>query len=155
MHTYHHSGDIGVKPLITGNHLCGDSFSFTAAVKSVVMKHPNRIKELREARGLSLQSLADAVNSSPQQMSRLERGERRLSDHWMALIAPALGVEPWELMPGAPVKAAAAGDKDRFFEIFNSLDDERKRRLEELALDLLAAQRVREQPQEDDDDHRR
>ncbi|MBP2301538.1 helix-turn-helix domain-containing protein [Azospirillum picis] len=155
MHLHHHSGDIGVKPFVTENHRCGDSIVFTAAVKFAVMKHPNRMKELREARGLSLQALADAVNSSPQQMNRLERGERRLSDHWMALIAPVLGVEPWELLPGAPPRATSDEEKGHFFEIFNALDGEHRRTLETVALGLLAAQQAKGPPSEDDDDHPR
>jgi transcriptional regulator with XRE-family HTH domain len=58
----------------------------------------NRIKELREAAGLTLQELAEKADTSFQQVQRLEAGARRLTDKWMARLAPALGVQPHELM---------------------------------------------------------
>lgn len=58
----------------------------------------NRIKELREAKGLSLEQVADAAGTSFQQIHRLERGKRRLTDDWMRRVAPALGVAPAALL---------------------------------------------------------
>ena len=58
----------------------------------------NRIKELREARGLTLQEVADIAGTSPQQIQRLENGNRRLTDDWMRRIAPILRVHPAELL---------------------------------------------------------
>ena len=39
----------------------------------------NRIAELRKARGLTLQALADMVGASNQQISHLEKGRRGLT----------------------------------------------------------------------------
>lgn len=58
----------------------------------------NRIKELREARGLTLQEVADVAGTSLQQIQRLENGVRRLTDEWMRRIAPILRVHPAELL---------------------------------------------------------
>lgn len=58
----------------------------------------NRIKELRDTRGLSLEQVADAAGTSFQQIQRLEKGKRRLTDDWMRRIAPALGVAPAALL---------------------------------------------------------
>ena len=58
----------------------------------------NRIKELREVRGLTLQQVADAAGTSLQQIQRLENGLRRLTDEWMRRIAPVLGVHPAALL---------------------------------------------------------
>ena len=58
----------------------------------------NRIKELREVRGLTLQQVADAAGTSLQQIQRLENGHRRLTDDWMRRIAPVLGVHPAALL---------------------------------------------------------
>ena len=58
----------------------------------------NRIKELREARGLTLQEVADVAGTSLQQIQRLENGYRRLTDEWMRRIAPILRVHPAELL---------------------------------------------------------
>jgi len=62
----------------------------------------NRIKELREQRGLTLQQVADAAGTSLQQIQRLENGHRRLTDDWMRRIAPALGVHPAALLLELP-----------------------------------------------------
>jgi transcriptional regulator with XRE-family HTH domain len=58
----------------------------------------NRIKELREARNLTLEQVADAAGTTFQQIHRLENGKRRLTDEWMRRIAPILGVHPAALL---------------------------------------------------------
>jgi transcriptional regulator with XRE-family HTH domain len=58
----------------------------------------NRIKELRDARGLTLEQVAHAAETSFQQVQRLERGDRRLTDDWMRRLAPILGVPPAALL---------------------------------------------------------
>lgn len=60
---------------------------------------PNRIRELRERRDMTQDALATAAGTSKMQISRLERGERRLTQNWMERIAAALGVHPAELLP--------------------------------------------------------
>ncbi|MBI4185316.1 MAG: helix-turn-helix transcriptional regulator [Proteobacteria bacterium] len=77
------------------------------------METSNRLRELRETRGLSLDRLAKMVGTTHQQISRLERGERRLTEGWMRRIATALGCRPSELIeaPGTvPAEALAAND---------------------------------------------
>jgi len=59
----------------------------------------NRIRELRLAAGLTLDEVARRANTSVQQLSRIERGHRRLTDDWMRRIASALGVLPAALLP--------------------------------------------------------
>lgn len=59
---------------------------------------PNRIKELREKAGLTLQQVADRAGTSLQQIHRLENANRRLTDDWMRRIAAALGVHPAALL---------------------------------------------------------
>lgn len=58
----------------------------------------NRIRELREAVGLSAEELAVRVNTSPQQIGRLENGARRLTVDWMHAIAAALECSPADLI---------------------------------------------------------
>lgn len=57
-----------------------------------------RILELRKKRGMTLAQLADKTDSTPQQIGRLEKGERRLTTEWMEKIAKALEVLPEDLM---------------------------------------------------------
>lgn len=58
----------------------------------------NRILELRKDRGYTLADLAEKTSSTPQQIGRLEKGERRLTTDWMEKIASALNVLPEDLM---------------------------------------------------------
>jgi transcriptional regulator with XRE-family HTH domain len=58
---------------------------------------PNRIAELRRARGLSLRTFANLVGTTPSTLSKLERSEIRLSVDWMNKLAPHLGVDPADL----------------------------------------------------------
>lgn len=59
---------------------------------------PNRIRELRLAKGWSQDTLAAAVGCVKNQISDLERGNRGLTLDWMRKVATALGVAPAELM---------------------------------------------------------
>ncbi len=58
------------------------------------------------ARGLTLEQLAAAAQTSHQQILRLERGERRLTLDWMVRLAPPLGIEPRDLLPVEPAAPA-------------------------------------------------
>lgn len=58
----------------------------------------NRIKEIRESRGLTLQQLADAAGTTNQQIHHLESGKRKLTQDWMRRLADALQVESHDLI---------------------------------------------------------
>ncbi len=59
----------------------------------------NKIKELREEKGLSQQDLADRAHTSFQQISKLEKGERTLTPAWAKRLAKALDTEPIQVAP--------------------------------------------------------
>lgn len=59
---------------------------------------PNRIRELRAARNLTMAQLAELADTSEQTISRIERGIRQLTDNWIRRIANALDVHPFELL---------------------------------------------------------
>lgn len=61
--------------------------------------YPNRIREWRERRGLSMQALADRASTGKSQVDKLERGERRLTMDWMVRLSVALDCAPAELLP--------------------------------------------------------
>lgn len=68
---------------------------------------PNHIRELRERSRMTLSELAEKSGITVQMLSRLERGERALTDHSLAAIAGALGVKKAFLLediesPGRP-----------------------------------------------------
>lgn len=60
----------------------------------------NRIKELREARGLTLDELAEQVGLSTSYVQRLENGDRNLAVKHFEAFAKALGVHARDLVPG-------------------------------------------------------
>lgn len=59
-----------------------------------------RIREVRRARRMTLQDVADRCDppTTPQTIGRLETGTRTVSMGWLTRIARALGVEPSELV---------------------------------------------------------
>lgn len=60
----------------------------------------NRIKVLRESRGLSLEALATKVGATNQQISLLETGKRRLTVDWLYRLSEAFKCHPWEVVNG-------------------------------------------------------
>lgn len=58
----------------------------------------NRIKELREAQDMTLETLAELVSLSPSYVQRLEKGDRNLSVKHFEAFAAALRVQPEDLI---------------------------------------------------------
>ena len=58
----------------------------------------NRIRERREALGMSQQALADEIGTSQPQIDRLEKGERKLTQGWLEKLAPALKMPMADLL---------------------------------------------------------
>jgi len=56
------------------------------------------LRTLRQRRKLSLAAVAEKAGTSPQQVARLESGERKMTREWAERLAPALGVSPVELL---------------------------------------------------------
>ena len=57
----------------------------------------NRVKERRKLAGLTQTQLAQLAGTSKNQITKLESGARRLSDHWAERLAPFLNCQPYEL----------------------------------------------------------
>ncbi len=93
----------------------------------------NRLKELRKAKGLTLEALAQRVGSSNQHVSHLENGKRRLSVDWMERLAVALECHPLELLHDGVV--ARTEREQGLLELFRGLDAEQQ----EALLKALAA----------------
>lgn len=90
---------------------------------------PNRIRELREAAGLSQAELARRIHVTPPALQKVEIGARKLDQLWMRRIAAALEVSAAELLPEEDnpwglddqekelierYRAAAGDDRERF-----------------------------------------
>lgn len=86
------------------------------------MEYPNRLKELRQARGLSHDKLAERVNTSRGQIYQLEKGLRKLSLDWMVRLAEALGCQPTDLISDQPIMVPVVGIVGAGAEVF-PIDD--------------------------------
>lgn len=99
---------------------------------------PNRIKELRNGLGLTLDEVAARAGTSLQQVQRLEKGERRLTDDWMRRLGKALGVHPSALLSDSlPNSDRVAQDAEDalVLRFWHSLDPTEKRMFAAVARD--------------------
>lgn len=87
----------------------------------------NRINEIRNARGFSIEELAAKADMSPSYVSRMARGERNISLRNLEKLAAALECSPEELMGGETAVPLAIAD------IWASIPEERR----ELAKQVL------------------
>jgi transcriptional regulator with XRE-family HTH domain len=71
---------------------------------------PNRIKEHRDRAGLSQFDLAIKIGTTPQQVSRLERGDRRIKTDMLPKLADALHVRQADLLVEAERMAPSRGN---------------------------------------------
>lgn len=89
-----------------------------------------RIKRLREAKGMSKAALARAVNQTYQNVQHWEKGPTAPARRVLQEVATALGVTPQELLYGstAPVKTNPSGNPmaQELSRLFDLLDDEGK-----------------------------
>jgi transcriptional regulator with XRE-family HTH domain len=67
-----------------------------------------RIKALRQARGLTQDTVAEALGIAAKNVQRLEAGRQNLTLKTLAHVADVLDVEPWELLKSGAVGAADA-----------------------------------------------
>lgn len=61
----------------------------------------NRIRELRESRGWTLEQLAERMECSLPQLQKMETGERRLNDKWVDILCNIFSCKPGELYNAA------------------------------------------------------
>lgn len=82
----------------------------------------NHIEALRKAKGWSRPRLAKEAGTSAQQIERLEKAQRRLSDVWLTRIGKALGVQPYELI--APVGTAGLPSEEELADMLRNAQQE-------------------------------
>jgi len=63
----------------------------------------NRIRSIREDRGLTQEGLAALCHTSKAQVSKLEKGQRQLTQEWLYRLATALGCHWVELIEDTPI----------------------------------------------------
>lgn len=94
----------------------------------------NRLRFIREDRGLTQEELAEKANTTKAQISKLEKGQRRLSMEWTQRLARVLECHPFELIEEAVAvvtpqeravlelyRGLAEADKTAFLQIATSL----------------------------------
>ena len=93
---------------------------------------PNHLKAWREYRKLSIEKLAELVNTAPNQIGYLETGERGLSLKWIRRLAPALKINMGWLLDHDPNSLPPD-----IIEIWSSADDRQRRQISEIAATIV------------------
>ena len=68
----------------------------------------NNLKRFRLAAGMTQEELAEEVGTSSQEISRLERGDRKLTAEWLTRLGPPLGIAGSELLDDALMPVATS-----------------------------------------------
>lgn len=76
-------------------------------VQAVGVSSVNNIQKLREQRGWSRPDLARRMDTSPQQIERLEKGQRKLTQDWIDKAAVAFSVHPTAIISDDPAHPPA------------------------------------------------
>jgi transcriptional regulator with XRE-family HTH domain len=84
---------------------------------------PNRIRELRKAKGWRLEDLADRVGCGVTMMSDLERGNRELTYHWMKSLARVFKVQVADLLIEADNSKSLTGPERELLGLFDQADE--------------------------------
>ena len=106
------------------------------------MEKQLRIKELRAARNLTLETVAGAIGTSAPHLSQMERGIKRINNTWLERISKFYGVSISELF---------SSDQDRTYDdlmsIMKDLPPEDQARVRQFAAALASSKRASEQTQ--------
>ena len=84
----------------------------------------NRIKEWRQSLRLTMDQLGARMGTTKQTISKLEKGERKLSQEWMDRLSVALNIKPHQLLPGSEgdlVEHAPSADDGNVVDNISSL----------------------------------
>lgn len=84
------------------NHGSHNDPLFSLAYIMDVERPPHFLREWRKFRGLTQQSLADAVGTSKTVVSEMERGNLQLSPKWLRKFAPILETQPGHILDHDP-----------------------------------------------------
>lgn len=92
-----------------------------------------KVRKLRKAKGLTLEALGEATGSSKSYIWELENGPAvRPSAEKITSIARVLGVTPEFLLDEDRKEATVTVRDQAFFRKFQSMDEDKKRKLEEI-----------------------
>lgn len=83
----------------------------------------NRLREHREAKGITIEELAKQLDCSPSTISRLESGEMKMTDLWAPKLVEALGIVSVQLITGLNVVPKNEAEED-MLRAYQELDTE-------------------------------
>lgn len=104
----------------------------------------NRIRELREAIGLSQAELARRANVTPSALNKLELGSRGLDQQWMRRLAGLLDCAPADLLPDADNPDRLSDEERALVYLFRSADTTQRKQIFALIQTLLAPDKIEE-----------
>lgn len=99
---------------------------------------PNRIRELRKAKGMYLEHLAARVGCGVTQLSDLERGNRPLTYDWMKRVARALKVQPADLLSEKDNSRSLSAGEQELVRIYDRATDAQRDQLLQMARIIVA-----------------
>lgn len=94
---------------------------------------PNRIRELREAIGMTQAELARRINVTAPALQKVEAGTRGLDQQWMRRIAPHLGVAPADLLPVEDNPYALQPDERELIDSYRAAENDDQEKLRRVA----------------------
>lgn len=98
----------------------------------------NRIRELREIHNLSRETLAEMAELSPQNIAKIESGERFVGADSLVRLSVALKVPPKELFEFvSDKKASGKNAHKRLEQLVKSLDEETVEMIRDVAVRIL------------------
>jgi transcriptional regulator with XRE-family HTH domain len=98
------------------------------------------IREIRQAKGLTLEAVAGRIGISIPHLSGVERGKKNLNNHLLTRLAAALDVPP-ETLIASEIRA----ESNRLDYVARQLPEEDLERLTAFAEALLASRQVKPQ----------
>lgn len=99
---------------------------------SPMSEMPNRIRELRLARGKSQQALGDAIGVSKMMISDLERGNSPLTVDYMRRIAKVFGIDPADLLIDDDAGFRLTEDERMLIERYRSVPEEQQEQFQQV-----------------------
>jgi transcriptional regulator with XRE-family HTH domain len=100
-------------------------------------EYPNRIYELRRAKGWSQLDLAEIVGCSKMHISGMERGKRELSLEWMRRLAQAFNVPPVDILADVDNPDRLTDEEQRFLETYRAADPQTKESIQRVTEALM------------------
>lgn len=94
---------------------------------------PNRLRELRKARELTLEQVADRVGMGITMLSDLERGDRDLTYHWMKLLSRFYKVKIADLLGPQDNSQSLSADEHDLIAMYRQGDEQQRRQLVQMA----------------------